>query len=354
MDSYTYFHGGDVYSDNIRLDFSVNLNPYGMPEEIKKAVINGMNEWEIYPDYCQRRLKAALSVMEGVEPDNIICGNGASELIYDLTRAVKPARALLAVPTFTEYERALNAAGCETDYYMLHKENGYRLGADNVYEDYLKKLEDGYDMTFICNPNNPTGERLNYELIYKIAEKCRELHTFLVIDECFIDFVNAVSFAADTKDFKNVFVIKAFTKSFSMAGIRLGYGICSNMAVLERIIEARQCWNVSSIAIAAGLKAVEMKENGSLFNLAKDIEKYRKNLVSQLIKLGLNVVGGEGNFILFEGIMGLKEKLLKKGILIRGCGDFKGLDNTYYRVCVRTPKENDVLVDAISDILREV
>ena len=216
-------HGGDIYRHKNVLDFSSNCNPYGTPEGVKKAGAAAMELVCHYPDVECESLRRALAQAEGVPMESIICGNGAADLIFGLALALKPAKALLPAPTFAEYEQALTACGCETEYYFLSEEEGFRPG-----EGFLDHIGKDMDMVFFCNPNNPTGVAVEPEYLKKLAQRCRDTGTFLVLDECFEDFLEEAekySMKGYLEEYPQMFLLKAFTKEIrhgrDPAGIRL-------------------------------------------------------------------------------------------------------------------------------------
>ena len=179
-----HIHGGDVYKYKDCLDFSANLNPLGTPESVKQAIIHSLDHIAQYPRVGCGVLREKIAESEGVKAEEVICGNGAAEVIFTLCHAVKPKRALIPAPTFAEYGQALASTGCELEYYMLTENDSFVLS-----EAYLDILHKGLDMAFLCNPNNPTGMLIPHRLLKKILEKCRKLDILLVVDECFLDFV---------------------------------------------------------------------------------------------------------------------------------------------------------------------
>ena len=226
-----YVHGGDVYSRPIRLDFSANVNPFGAPAAVKAAVRAAEEDLSVYPDpYCGT-LREKLAAMNGVDRGHVICGNGAAELIYQFAAALQPKRALLPVPSFADYESALIATGCEPAFYPLSRENGFRWT-----EDILDAMGPETDLIMLCSPNNPTGRSVPRDLLLKVLGRCRETGTWLFLDECFYELTDedrAFSLTSQLRDGDRVFLLRAFTKAYGMAGLRLGYGVCMNRALLE-------------------------------------------------------------------------------------------------------------------------
>ena len=341
-----HVHGGDVYRHKDCLDFSANLNPLGTPESVKQAIIGSLDHIAQYPQVGCDLLREKIAEYEGVKKEEIVCGNGAAEVIFTLCRAVKPKKALLPAPTFAEYGQALESTDCKLEYYMLTENEGFVLG-----ESYLDILHKGLDMAFLCNPNNPTGMLIPHRLLKRILEKCRKLGILLVVDECFLDFLpdcDALT-AKALLDSKNLLILKAFTKLYGMAGVRLGYCLCANTALLEAMQAAGQPWAVSSLAQAAGLAALD--ETAYVAQVRALIAQQRPRLTAGLRALGLRVLDGRANYLLFQGPETLGDALRQRGVVLRSCSNYPGLDGSWYRTAVRTGPENDELLKTLAEVL---
>ncbi len=222
-------HGGDIYG-GIALDFSANVSPLGTPRSVTDAIERALPELYRYPDpYC-RTLVQTISEYEGVPKNFVLCGNGASELIYAYCGAVRPKRAMELAPTFSEYSLALRRTGCEVVRFALKQEENFDLG-----ENFLPILaREKIDALFLCNPNNPTGRLIVDDLLEEILRICREKNIALFVDECFLSLSDGgVDLTPSLSDFPQLFILKAFTKSFGMAGLRLGYGLSADEALLR-------------------------------------------------------------------------------------------------------------------------
>lgn len=346
-------HGGDVTGYELEynkkpIDFSANINPLGVPEGVKKAIINSISNINMYPDPLCRKLIDEISNFENIDKKNIICGNGAADLIFSFVFALKPKKAIIPIPTFAEYEQALNSINCEIDYYYMKSENNFKID-----ETILDKLIDEIDVIFICNPNNPTGEIIEKKLLEKIVYRCKEKNIFVVLDECFNSFLDkSEEFTMKDKLYNdNLFILKAFTKLYAMAGVRLGYAFLNNNVLIEKINQIRQPWSVSSVAQEAGISA--LKEIEYVKKTKKIIKTERDFLISQLKNLDADVIGSKANYIFFKfDDRELDKKFRKKGILIRSCGNYKGLDNTYYRIAVKNHEENTIFIKNFDEIKR--
>lgn len=356
-----YGHGGDIYSQEILWDFSVNLNPLGMPESGKEALRRYADSCACYPDSCCRRLVKLLSCYYQVHEERILCGNGAADMIYRLAAADQPKRGFLPSPTFSEYGRALKAAGAALEFFPLKKEEGFCIDPDRL-TDFLERRQAGSgDMLFLCNPNNPTGLALPKEPLVRLGAFSEERGIRLAADECFLAFLDepfCCSLVPHLEEFPHMAVINALTKSCAMAGLRLGWCMSADSALLERIKLLSQPWPVSGAAQAAGEAVLEeMLDSPEYFLPARHIiREGRRQLEEALKALGFWVCPSQANYILFqdrrkEGADGqLFLKCLERKLLIRSCRHDQGLDGSYYRVCVKTKEENRILIRLLEEI----
>lgn len=355
MKSYT--HGADIYTtaieldinENAIIDFSSNINPYGLAEGVKNSIVESLEYADRYPDFNCRALSEAISEYENVQKDNIFCSNGSIEAIFRIVNFLKPKNALIIAPTFSEYEHALEAIGCKINYYYLKEENDFVLD-----EDIIDYIDQETNIVFICNPNNPTAQLTEKKVIEKILSHCEKMDTNVVIDECFMDFVSdKQEYSAKNLlgIYNNLIILKAFTKIFAMAGIRLGYCMSSNIKIMDGIREIGPTWNVSTVAQAAGIAAVQETEylNESL----QFIEEQRGYIAERLDMMDLKVYPSSTNYIFFKckQDIDLKHELLQYGILIRDCSDYEGLGAGYYRIAVKRDEDNKLLIRALKNIL---
>lgn len=344
-------HGGDVYSYPGVLDFSVNSNPLPTPRPILEAVQDNIRFLSQYPDCHYRRFGKALAgklsrLSEGITPEDIICGNGAAELLFTVVLARKPRKALLTVPGFLEYEAALESVGAQRVYVPLREQNGFALTRE-----FLSFLTEDVDMVFLCSPNNPTGGLIDRELLWEIADVCEEKRILLVMDECFQEFLQEPSYYSLLPELthrQHLFVLKSFTKLFGLAGLRLGYGVSKNRKLMERMKQCRQPWPVSILAQSAGIAALEQEEYVQVSR--KYIQQERQFLCEGIRELGWRVYEPSANFIFFRGVVGLQKKLLEQGVLIRDCSNYQGLEQGYYRIAVRCHEENERLLDCLKKV----
>ncbi|WP_448862856.1 pyridoxal phosphate-dependent aminotransferase [Clostridium sp.] len=410
-----YTHGGDIYGDAaVELDFSVNTNRLGMPEAVRDAVIASAAAWEQYPDaLCRKLRRAAAAFYEAdgtpIPEDWLVFGNGASDILYAVVSAIRPKKAILLAPGFSEYEQALRMCGCEIRWLHLKEENGFSL--ESVKEELYAMLRDGSrdasetvspeknvkmesvsiesaqehtqkneiqegfpfkhenaweKMLILGNPNNPTGRAISDDEMEELAEVCRETHIWLMVDECFQWFLDARRESSFVGNLLNgvgnhVILLNALTKICSMAGLRLGYGIIPNAELRERLEKFRQPWSVSAPAQAGGVAAFAELADHSGGNLLEWTGEFLRTerlwLAEKLEELGFTVYPSQTNYLLFrspdEDSRDYKQGCLEHGILIRACENFEGLDRHYYRVAVRNREENERLINILKEVQSE-
>jgi threonine-phosphate decarboxylase len=349
-------HGADIFTaskesgidENNIIDFSSNINPLGIPENVKKTIINSIEYASRYPDINSTKLINSLSIHENVSGEWMFSSNGAAEAIFRIALYLKPHNAILTSPTFSEYEQSLKTVDCNVKYYNLLEENNFEIK-----EDMLDIIDKKTDIVFICNPNNPTGQLTDKKFLEKIISHCKKTNAAVVIDECFIDFIeNKEHYSVHglLKQYDNLIILKAFTKIYSIPGIRLGYCLCSDTKTIAGIKESGPPWNVSSIAQEAGIAALEEKEY--VLKTIDYISKERNYLINELNKLYIKTFDSYANYIFFKfDKLDLKSEMLKRGILIRSCSNYRGLSNEYYRIAVKKENENKMFIEKLKGVL---
>ena len=346
-------HGGDWAGYRARfghdaLDFSANVSPLGLPQGVADAIVAALPTADRYPDPLCRELRTALSRAEQLPEPWILCGNGAADLIYRLGWALKPRRALLPAPTFAEYAAALESVGCEVKRKTLHEADNFA-----VTEAFVQAVNQSIDLVFLCQPNNPTGQITPPELVQRLMRRCADCGAVLVVDECFLDFLqqrDALTAKPLLQAAPNLVILKAFTKLYAMAGVRLGYALCSNTALLAKMQAAGQPWGVSSLAQAAG--AAALRETAYADAVRALIADPRPRLAAGLRALGLQVIEGSANYLLFRAPETLGAALQQRGVCLRSCGNYPGLSAGWYRTAVRTAPENEQLLQTMREVLK--
>ena len=340
-------HGGDIYRNHVEIDFSVSVNPLPIPQEVRAALISAIEHCASYPDIAQERLRGAVAKELHVNEDSLLFGNGASELFPAALHALKPERVLVPAPAYSGYERAARAAGAQIRYYELSRENDFRIG-----EDFLEAIDEGVDLIFLTNPNNPVGNCIDAGLLERILGRCRAKDISVVLDECFIEFTDhgeVRSYARRLGEFPKLLIVRAFTKFFALPGVRLGYLLTGNKDYRERIALQLPEWNVSIFAQEAGVAVVREREYYS--GTVALIRAEREYLSQELGEMGIRVYPSDANFIMLYTEERIWDRLLEKGIMIRDLSDFRGLSTGYYRIGVREHADNERLVAAMREIM---
>lgn len=269
-------------------------------------------------------------------------------MLFRLALALRPRKALLLAPTFADYEKSLRSVDCNIKYYNLPEDKDF-----SVQKDILNKITPSTDIVYICNPNNPTGVVCDEELILRILEKCSHVNCRLLVDECFMDFVpkeKAYSLRSQLTSHSNLIILKAFTKTFAIPGVRLGYCMTSDAELHNRLHKSGQDWSVSILAQEAGIAA--LKEEDYLCKSFALISEERCYLKNQLEALGAKVYPSEANYIFFklEEPDNFAQLMSEQGYLIRSCSNYHNLGTGYYRVAVKTRVLNRGLIRAIKGI----
>lgn len=352
-------HGANLYDLSSKygfskeefMDFSSNINPFGSSKLAKEYIINNIDMVSIYPDPDYTKLKNSISTYCNCLQENIVLGSGATELISSFIESINPNEALLLSPAYSEYEKELSKIGCKITKYFALSEDNFKI---NVKELIKSINENNYDLIVICNPNNPTGFTFSADEIKEILENT---NSFVMIDETYIEFTDRELFSSTklVDNYKNIFVIRGTSKFFSTPGIRLGYGLISNVEVRNKINSHLDLWNINIIASTMG--EIMFVDNEFISKTEDLMTKERNYLYSELNKLKeIKVYETQGNFILCEikskKLTGklLREKLIPNKIIIRDCFSFDGLDEYFFRVCILKPEENKLLIENLNKI----
>ena len=274
-------------------------------------------------------------------------GNGASDIIFATVRALAPKKALLLSPCFSGYIHALKSLGTEIIYFPLKAAENFSLSAERFSE--LKKIikNEKPDMFFLCNPNNPNGILYSRDFITELCDLCKTLGIFILLDECFMELTGRskdYSLCNTFMAWDNLVIVNALTKTYAVPGLRLGFGFCASEKLISCIKKQLPEWNVSVPAQKMG--KMLLQDRKKLFKAVKTIKKERTYLSKCLSTLGFRVFPSDGNFILFyaENEDKLKEELLIRQILIRDCRDYESLGPGYYRIAVKSHRENRILM----------
>lgn len=333
--------------ENDVIDFSASVNPLGTPKNIVLEIKKGLGNLIRYPDMNATKLREKLGKTLNVDPQSIICGNGSTELIHLIPRAMVFKKVLIVQPTFSDYERACRIAcpSCEVSYYMLDRTNNFDVESEKVIDISVKNR---VEAVFLCNPNNPTGRLFPYDALMEIAREQRARQIYLIVDESFIDFSHGKSIADTVEQNPYLMVLKSLTKFYGLPGLRLGYGIFP-MHIAQALNKCKEPWTVGTLTQAAGITA--LNENGFKDKSARFISGQKRILERSFKRLGIDYVPSHTNYYLLftPDAAEVAEYLEGRGILIRGCSNFKGLDHRYLRVAVKSSRDNKTLLKYLKE-----
>ncbi|MCW4045786.1 MAG: histidinol-phosphate aminotransferase family protein [Candidatus Bathyarchaeota archaeon] len=358
-------HGGDVWGFSRKyniplekvLDFSGPVNFLGPSPKAVEAVKQNARLIRFYPDPnpVELRTEIAAYVGNGVKAENIILGNGSIELIYMPTEVFsRNFKAIIPVPSFTEYEKAVLRVGGEVIFVQLP--SNFALDTASV----KKAVTDDTRIIYICNPHSPSGTLYNRETLLDLVEFCHVKGIIVSVDENYIEFSSksqTATLAGSVEKYENLFVIRSVTKFFGMPGIRFGYGIAAE-SFIDTLQAVRQPWSINGLAGYATLAA--FKDTDFIENTKRTIAREKTEFAGRLSEIGgLHVFPSETNFLLVKILKpkvtstALREELSREGLLIRDCSTFVGLDESYFRVTVRSAEDNLKLVEALRKTLKK-
>ncbi len=355
-------HGGDLWpvlqeqflqKDQI-LDFSVDLNPLGPPPILGSLLQEAWQQIQWYPEPTYRRFREAVAQREGIDPVSVLPGNGTADLIHLVSRWKAGSRAAVVVPTFTEYERAVIADGGEIIPWRLQESLQF-------HPDSLAGLDSmkGIRILFICNPNNPTGTLWTQDQILPWVEFCERNGILMVVDEAYMDLVGMelqASVVSWIRRYRQLLVLRSLTKSFSIPGLRVGY-LAASPEVVQSLCEMQPPWGMNGLATFVGSQL--MQEQEFLRHSRERLHQFRRSFWEGLCSVdGLQPFPSSANFFLCRvtdpdrSSRQLTDELRERGILIRACNDFTGLEKgRFIRVAVRRPDENARFIKALNELL---
>ncbi len=361
MQQLEHFHGGNLTRASLKyglpreeiIDFSANINPLGPSKEVIIAIENNLGLISEYPDPDCNELKTALASYLGVHDKNILMGNGAAELIYLFVRIAGYKKALIPVPAFSEYSLAVLSQGGEVIKINLNEEDGFRLPINKI----VNHFSPG-KLLFLCNPNNPTGRVVTGRVVRLILKEALTRGVFVLVDEAFMDFMsyrNYFSVMSLAGKHPNLAVLYSMTKFFGIPGLRLG-AIVTTEELVGKMNASKDPWNVNVLAQVAGVAG--LRDEVYMENTRRLIKREKNYLYQGLEGIaGLRPLPGAANFILVNVIRtGLTSKEItdlvgKRGILVRDCYGFSGLEGRFIRVAVKTRPENEKMLLALKSVL---
>jgi threonine-phosphate decarboxylase len=353
-------HGGNIWkypksSRRVIVDFSVNTNPLGLSQKIKTSIVRNIDKINYYPDPESKYLKNRLAKFHRLSSHNFLIGNGSIELIHLIPRALKAKVVLIPIPTFSEYEFAVKINNAKCLYVKSTEKNNFKIDISKLMQHIPKA-----DLVFLCNPNNPTGSMLECQEILALLKACKKYNVTLVIDEAFMDFVapeKMIAMAVESAETKNLLVLRSLTKFFVVPGIRIGY-LVGHKDTIAKLARHTYPWNVNTLAQVMAEEAFNDKQY--IARTQSIVLEERRYLYENLNKTrGVRAYPSSANFLLckIEGAgiknsANLSAKLINRGVLIRNCDNFRGLDDRFFRVAVRKREENIKFLSALRKVLQ--
>lgn len=356
------FHGSDLEviakryhmnKDSI-IPYASNVNPLGISPMARQALIDNIDAIKAYPDRDYISLKTSIAKYCGINAEQLILGNGTSDLIRLTLKTISPAKTMIIAPTYAEYARTAKLVGSKIETYMLKNEDDFSLDIDL----FFKALNESFELLIICNPNNPTGQALTKDQMEQILKKCLDLNIFVMIDETYVEFVkdvDEISSVSLSQKYSNFAVLRSVSKFFAAPGIRLGYAVTSNERLLEATSNNKIPWNINTYASVAGV----MFEDEHYINLTKSLIQTERNLISSALssRKTIKLFKPSANFILIKLLRenltasDVFEYCIQRGFMIRDCTDYEGLGDKYIRFCFLKPEQNDNVVNTILEIV---
>lgn len=358
-------HGGNIYAasrvygigQGDFLDYSANINPFGMPDNLKETLIAEIENLVNYPDPECTGLKDEISRYLDIHEDSIIIGNGASEIIFLLFDILRLRKVLMPAPTFIEYAKAAETYGAEVEYFELKEEEDFRLDINKL----LLKLADDIDTVFLCNPNNPTSTLVSKPDLLELIKYASERDVFVFIDEAFIELTpdaNKNSMVGVLGEYSNLFIIRAFTKIFAIPGLRLGYGL-GDSEVVKQMWKRKLPWSVNSLACSMG--KVLSDERDYMERTCAWIREEKEWFYNELRKIDIfKVFQPQTNFILIKildeefNAPKLRHSMAKKGVLIRDASNFMFLNEKFFRIAIKDRESNIKFLRVLNEVLEEI
>ena len=354
-----HFHGSDlekieeiyhIPKEQI-ISFSANVNPLGLSPLLKRTLAEHIDVLQSYPDRKYHTLKESIASYVGTSAQNIVVGNGTTELISLFIELVAPKKALIVGPTYSEYERSVSLAGGQSFYYALKEEHDFKLNVSH----FLEKLNDSIDLLILCNPNNPTSSAIPKADMRKILDCCMEHGIFVMVDETYVEFVEDladISSVSLANDYTNLVILRGVSKFFAAPGLRLGYAITGNRALHSRYDDKSNPWTINSLAALAGemmyrdtdyirqtrdLISSERDRIYARFLASDSYQAYKPHANFMLVKIkDPSLTSGD-----------LFDRCIREGLMIRDCSTFPFLSNRFIRFCFMKPEDNDKLLSCL-------
>lgn len=359
-----HFHGSDLeiveknYGINKEkiISFAANVNPLGISPKLKNTLSDQIDSITSYPDREYTSLRKGIAEYVNAEIEDIIVGNGSTELISLFIQIKNPKKALIIGPTYSEYEREVSLGGGCSLYYRLEEENDFRIDIGAL----DKELDKEIDLLVICNPNNPTSSAITRNDMRKILDICKKKGIFVMVDETYVEFtedIDKITCIPLTRYYNNIVILRGISKFYAAPGLRLGYAICGNNDLLKEMNQRKNPWTINSLAAIAG---EIMFSDSEYISKTRQLISTERDRVCQILHSCPNIkfFTPTTNFVLIKILkeditsLNLFEAAIQEGYLIRDCSTFPFLDNKFIRFCFMMPEQNDALLAVLLECLR--
>lgn len=351
------------------LDFSAPVNPLGVSKKVKAEMRRHLKYLNNHPDPENKRLCRMLARYHGISPSEVICGNGSTEVVHLILKALRPRTVLIPSPSNAIYEKALlrveDSEGWNAEprikYLVLNEEDGFEIRPEefiDAIKGYAVSPDSAHSnmlsgsVAFISNPNKTTGRLLKKGDIRKISEAAKETGWHLVADEALIDFCPGNSVIDEVANNPYLIVLRTQSYFHALAGLRIGYGIF-NPVISMAFREMGNPLPVNSLAQRAAVIAVRDKVYGK--ETLKVLAEEKIYLEKSFRRLGIDYFPSDANVYLLKNLNAdeMKRRLRKKGILLRDYHNVKGLGSGYLGIAVKSHRENAVLIRELTSILQK-
>ncbi len=358
-----HFHGSDLEKiEEIYhiprqeiTSFSANVNPIGISPKLRATLAEHIDDITGYPEREYTSLRKSIAEYVDANFKNIIVGNGSSELISLFIQNLKPHKALILGPTYSEYEREVTLTGGTSRYYRLDEKHGFSVDLESL----EKQLNETVDLLIICNPNNPTSTAICRSDMRKILDICKENGIYVLVDETYVEFaedIRSITSIPLTQYYNNIIVLRGISKFFAAPGLRLGYAVCGNRDLMKSVVGRQDPWSINTLAAVAG---EIMFSDSEYINSTRDlISSERRRICERLDRCKyVKYYDPKANFILVKILKeditanDVFETAIQKKLMIRDCSDFPFLNNKYFRFCLMLPNKNDELLEVIEELL---
>lgn len=359
-----HFHGSDlekieavygIKKEDI-ISFSANVNPLGISYKLREGLTEHIDAITTYPDREYTALRKCIAAYAGTDHENILVGNGSTELISLVIQILHPQKALIVGPTYSEYEHEVSLGGGRSHYFRLKESDDFQINLEELRE----ALSHNIDLLVLCNPNNPTSSQIDRQTMRSILDDCKEKGIYVMVDETYVEFSEAATDITSiplTRYYNNIIILRGISKFFAAPGLRLGYAICGNHQLLKEIDSKKNPWTINSLAAVAG--EIMFQDQEYIQDTIRLISSERQRICNILDQCpNAKYYTPHGNFVLLrilkDGLTSndLFEAAIQKGLMIRDCSTFPFLDNKYIRFCFMKPEDNDKLLKVLLDNLK--